>query len=70
MPSRKPKYAAAKSAGSSRLTQKNDCGPTNEENRIQADRYRMLIEAVADGFYEVDLNGNFRFFNDALSRIF
>jgi len=30
----------------------------------------MLIEAVADGFYEVDLNGNFRFFNDALSRIF
>jgi len=30
----------------------------------------MLIEAVADGFYEVDLNGNFRFFNGALSRIF
>jgi len=30
----------------------------------------MLIEAVADGFYEVDLNGDFRFFNDALSRIF
>jgi PAS domain S-box-containing protein len=25
---------------------------------------------MADGFYEVDLNGNFRFFNDALCRIF
>jgi PAS domain S-box-containing protein len=30
----------------------------------------MLIEDVADGFYEVDLRGNFTFFNDALVRIF
>ena len=30
----------------------------------------MLIEEVADGFYEVDLHGNFRFFNHALCRIF
>jgi len=29
-----------------------------------------LIEDVADGFYEVDLRGNFKFFNDALCRIF
>ena len=30
----------------------------------------MLIEDVADGFYEVDLRGNFIFFNEALVRIF
>ena len=29
---------------------------------------RCLV--VADGFYEVDLHGNFKFFNDALCRIF
>jgi len=43
---------------------------SHEETKIQADRYRVLIEDVADGFYEVDLQGNFRFFNDALCRIF
>jgi len=41
-----------------------------EETKVQEDRYRVLIEDVADGFYEVDLQGNFRFFNDALCRIF
>jgi PAS domain S-box-containing protein len=37
---------------------------------LQEERYRALIEDVADGFYEVDLRGNFKFFNDALCRIF
>ncbi len=37
---------------------------------LQEERYLALIEDVADGFYEVDLSGNFRFFNDALCRIF
>jgi len=41
-----------------------------EQTKIQQDRYRVLIEDVADGFYEVDLKGNFKFFNDALCRIF
>ncbi|MBT8332422.1 MAG: PAS domain S-box protein, partial [Deltaproteobacteria bacterium] len=36
----------------------------------QKERYRVLIEDVADGFYEVDLKGNFLFFNNALCRIF
>jgi PAS domain S-box-containing protein len=39
-------------------------------SKIEKDRYRVLIEDVADGFYEVDLKGNFKFFNDALCRIF
>ena len=55
MPSNKSKQSTIKSTG---------------DSRVQADRYRMLIEAVADGIYEVDLSGNFRFFNDALCRIF
>jgi PAS domain S-box-containing protein len=38
--------------------------------QIQKERYRVLIEDVADGFYEVDLKGNFLFFNNALCRIF
>ena len=42
----------------------------HEEKKIQEDRYRVLIEDVADGFYEVDLHGNFKFFNNALCRIF
>ncbi len=42
----------------------------NSSARIQQERYRVFIEDVADGFYEVDLQGNFRFFNDALCRIF
>ena len=70
MPSRKPKYGTAKAAGSSKIALKKDADLASEEAGIHADRYRMLIEAVADGFYEVDLNGNFRFFNDALCRIF
>ena len=41
-----------------------------EKTKFQKDRYRVLIEDVADGFYEVDLKGNFKFFNKALCRIF
>jgi len=70
MSSRKPKYKPAESGGPSRSALKKDATPADKANRIQADRYRMLIEAVADGIYEVDLKGNFRFFNDALCRIF
>jgi PAS domain S-box-containing protein len=42
----------------------------NKQTKVREDRYRVLIEDVADGFYEVDLHGNFKFFNDALCRIF
>jgi PAS domain S-box-containing protein len=44
--------------------------PETEKTKIREDRYRVLIEDVADGFYEVDLEGNFRFFNNSLCRIF
>jgi len=58
----------------SRSNQKAGAAASNtlEEQSVeqQQERYRMLIEDVADGFYEVDLRGNFTFFNDALARIF
>lgn len=41
-----------------------------ESLQTREERYRALIEDVADGCYEVDLRGNFTFFNDALCRIF
>ena len=37
---------------------------------IQRERYRVFIEDVAEGFYETDLKGSFKYFNDALCRIF
>jgi PAS domain S-box-containing protein len=38
--------------------------------KIYRDRYRVLIEEVADGFYECNLKGDFKYFNNALCRIF
>jgi PAS domain S-box-containing protein len=41
-----------------------------DKGDIQRERYRVFIEDVADGFYETDLRGTFRYFNNALCRIF
>ena len=57
-------------AGTSLMQNEDDSELQKEETRVREDRYRVLIEDVADGFYEVDLRGNFKFFNDALCRIF
>ena len=32
-------------------------------------KYRTIIENIEDGYYEVDLAGNYTFFNDAMARI-
>ena len=37
--------------------------------RESEEKYRTIIENIEDGYYEVDLAGNFTFFNEALSRI-
>ena len=52
------------------MQNEDDSKLQREETKVHEDRYRVLIEDVADGFYEVDLHGNFKFFNDALCRIF
>ncbi|MCL0081952.1 PAS domain S-box protein [Dehalococcoidia bacterium] len=47
-------------------------GPGVEEKRPREneERYRAILEGIEDGYYEVDLAGNFTFFNDSLCRMF
>ena len=44
--------------------------PDRDVDNVFRKRFRVFLEDVADGFYETDLRGNFRFFNNALCRIF
>lgn len=34
------------------------------------EKYRTILESIQEGYFEVDLAGNFTFFNDAVSKIF
>ena len=40
-----------------------------QASKRQRERYRVLIEDVADGFFETDLKGNFIFFNQSFCNI-
>ncbi|MGD0280484.1 MAG: PAS domain S-box protein, partial [Smithella sp.] len=40
-----------------------------EELRQSEEKYRTILENIEDGYYEVDLAGNFTFFNDSFCRI-
>jgi PAS domain S-box-containing protein len=42
----------------------------NMVTRLSDERYRAFIESINDGVYEVDIHGNFIYFNDALCRVF
>ncbi len=48
-----------------RLRQKKD----EESLRQSEEKYRTILESIGDGYYEVDIAGNFTFFNNALCRI-
>lgn len=37
--------------------------------RNSEEKYRTILESIEEGYYEVDLSGNFTFFNDSLCRI-
>ena len=37
--------------------------------REREERYRNLLESIEEGYFDVDLNGDFTFYNDSLSRI-
>jgi PAS domain S-box-containing protein len=41
-----------------------------ESLRQSEERYRTILESIEDGYYEVDLTGNFTFFNDSMCQIF
>ena len=40
-----------------------------EALRLSEERYRTILESIEDGYYEVDLAGNFTFVNDSICRI-
>ena len=39
-----------------------------EELRASEEKYRTILESIDEGYFEVDLAGNFTFYNDALCR--
>ena len=41
-----------------------------EASRRSEEKYRTILEDIEEGYYEVDLAGNFAFFNDSICRIF
>ena len=41
-----------------------------EALRKSEEKYRSILESIEDGYYEVDMDGNFTFFNDSLCRIY
>ncbi len=38
--------------------------------RESEEKYRSILENIEDGYYEVDMHGNFTFFNDSICKIF
>ena len=40
-----------------------------ETLRHNEEKYRSILENMQEGYFEIDLNGNFTFFNDSLCRI-
>ncbi len=42
---------------------------SEEALRESEERYRSILESIEDGYYEVDIAGNFTFFNDSMCRI-
>jgi len=43
---------------------------TEEALRESEDKYRTILESIEEGYYEVDIAGNFTFFNDSICKIF
>ena len=41
-----------------------------EKLQESKEKYRTILETIKEGYFEVDLNGNFTFFNDAFCEIF
>ena len=39
---------------------------TEERLRGSEERYRRIVETTPDGYYEVDINGNYTYFNDSM----
>jgi PAS domain S-box-containing protein len=65
------KESARKQPAKPRAPQRaHECLPPTEEIlKISEERFSHVMENIQDGYYEVDLEGNYTFFNDGLLRI-
>ena len=43
--------------------------PVSPRDIFREERYRAILDGITEGYYEVDLAGNFTFFNAAMSRM-
>jgi PAS domain S-box-containing protein len=50
-------------------TEINERKQTEEALRESEEKYRTILERIKEGYFEVDLNGNFTFFNDSMLKI-
>ncbi len=50
--------------------QKMDQTGVDSSERLSDERYRAFIENISDGVYEVDIHGNFTYFNNSLCKVF
>lgn len=65
-------------ADSGKSTQQNDPNQGMSEDsqmmvacaRLSSERYRAFVENIGEGVYEVDIHGNFLYFNNSLCKIF
>jgi len=42
---------------------------TEDALRQSEEKYRIILQSIEDGYYEVNLAGDMTFFNDAMCRI-
>jgi len=64
-----PKTASTPSRSSRKITTPHTDPSTEKVLKISEQRCAMILEKIQDGYYEVDLDGNYTFFNEGLLRI-
>lgn len=47
----------------------NERKKAEEALKVSEKKYRNILESIEEGYFEVDLKGNFTFYNDSVSRI-